>query len=56
MSRRDEKAGAKGPLAGVKARLDRALDAMESPAGDSKVLPVGALRGMLSPEEEKAAA
>ena len=48
MSRRDEKAGAKGPLAGVKARLDRALDAMESPAGDSKVLPVGALRGMLS--------
>ncbi len=48
MSRRDEKAGAKGPLAGVKARMDRALEAMESPAGDSKVLPVGALRGMLT--------
>ena len=48
MSRRDEKAGAKRALAGVKARLDRALDAMESPAGDSKVLPVGALRGMLA--------
>ena len=48
MSRRDEKPGARGPLAGVKARLDRALEAMENPAGDAKALPVGALRGMLS--------
>jgi hypothetical protein len=48
MSRRDEKPGATGPLAGVKARLDRALEAMENPAGDAKALPVGTLRGMLS--------
>ena len=46
--RRDEKPGATGPLAGVKARLDRALEAMENPAGDAKALPVGTLRGMLS--------
>ncbi len=48
MSRRDEKPGATGPLAGVKARLDRALEAMEKPAGDAKALPVDTLRGMLS--------
>ena len=48
MSRRAEKAGAERPMAGVKARLDRALEAMESRAGDSNSPPVGVLRGALS--------